>query len=353
MIDISVAEELNAMNNCNRFPSHESTSNKPTVSIIIPVYNVAPYLELAIDSVLRQTYRNLDIILIDDASTDGSAEICSKYKDLDERIRIVSKSENAGLSASRNSGINIARGEWIAFLDSDDVYHQNYVSIMLETLTKHDVDMVVCKFMRRDNDDYVDPSSPVLDEGLYLRKEALIAFVEKRINTSVWNKLYRRELWENIRFPVGRVYEDAETTCKLLDKCRSIYVIDDYLYFYRVRSGSINRTLSFNNMKDWIFARKNIESFIVDNIPSVFSDKHLSNAKQLRLEQMIKFYFYLSRNNSCENKRDREELRREIRDVNCSLNACSWNIWICYRLICTFPWAIKVVYSAYRLFRSK
>ena len=199
---------------------------KNVVSVIIPIYNVRPYLREALESVINQNYRNLEILLIDDGSDDGSERICDEYKKKDERIRLIHQ-KNKGLSAARNAGLNVATGHIIAFLDPDDAFHPDYIGKMLETMEHEVVDLVVCNFsICNDSFDFVrrkEKAFPI-KEGIYDRDNILRALADDMINHAVWNKLYRRELWEKIRFPVGHDYEDLDTTFKVLSLCNSVCV---------------------------------------------------------------------------------------------------------------------------------
>ena len=123
-------------------------SNAPLVSVIIPVYNVAPYLEEALESVINQSYNNLEILVIDDGSTDGSEIICEEYAARDKRIRVIYQ-VNGGLSDARNTGLDLAAGEYIAFLDSDDAYRSNMIEVMLRAVMRYQADIIICRCLRR------------------------------------------------------------------------------------------------------------------------------------------------------------------------------------------------------------
>ena len=215
------------------------------VSIIIPVYNVKLYLKEALDSVIHQTYQNLEIIIIDDGSTDGSEKLCDEYTEKDQRI-IVIHQENKGLSNARNVGLDLMHGEALAFLDSDDAYSSDYVRVMAEAMIREKADIVICRYTIHNTTDRLSPSGrekklPRITQGLYDRKQSLCALVDGAINNSVWNKLYRQELWTDIRFPNGRVYEDFDTSYRIFNACKTVYVVDKSQYLYRKRPGSICR----------------------------------------------------------------------------------------------------------------
>ncbi len=216
------------------------------VSVIIPVYNVAPYLRESLASAIHQTYKGLEIIIIDDGSTDGSGDICEEYAARDERIRLIHQ-ENKGLSAARNAGLNIMTGDVIAFLDSDDAYHPDYIRTMLETMHREKTDIVICGYSKQKTEgklrfEEVGRTGPSLHKGKYNRIEALCALADMKLNHGVWNKLYKSGLWNNIRFPEGYVYEEVRTTYRILDSINSLAVIDQPLYLYRDRPESITNT---------------------------------------------------------------------------------------------------------------
>ena len=191
--------------------------NCPLVSVIIPVYNVEPYLREALDSVLSQTYDNLEIILIDDGSTDGSGDICDEYALHDSHIRVIHQN-NKGLSAARNAGLDVISGDYIVFLDSDDVYLPEYVSYLKEILVKEDADIVECKLKTFRNGESYANNESITDQSTeyrtFNRIEALHALVHDDISVVATNKLYKRKLWDDIRFPEGYVYEDNNSMYK-------------------------------------------------------------------------------------------------------------------------------------------
>ena len=237
------------------------------VSIIIPVFNVAPYLVEALNSVISQTYENLEIVIIDDGSTDESGHICDEYKEKDNRIIVVHQ-ENKGLSTARNIGLGLISGDAIAFLDSDDAYHPDFVRKMVDAMIREKADLVICKStvhntsgnMSQNGQDQMFPS---LGKGKYDRVTALQALVDRSIDHTVWNKLYSRRLWGNIRFPDGCVFEDVDTTYRIIDNCRSIYVLNEPLYLHRKRPESITETRSRKNINDWRLAFSHLELFSV------------------------------------------------------------------------------------------
>lgn len=207
------------------------------ISIIIPVYNVEQYLRKCLDSIVNQTYRDLEILIIDDGSTDGSGAICDEYKK-DKRVKVC-HTKNRGLSCARNLGLEEAKGEWISFVDSDDWIEPDMYEIAMSYIGSSEI---LCF------------SSYI--EGLYNGLDALLALLNKKIATAVWGKLYKKECFSYIRFPEGRVYEDMTTTCRLLYSARSVMCVNAKLYHYCKRLESITRNHDMNNLIDFWIANK-------------------------------------------------------------------------------------------------
>ena len=253
--------------------------NGGLVSVIIPVFNVRPYLAEALDSVLRQTYEHLEILLIDDGSADGSGEMCDEYARRDGRIRVIHQA-NRGLSGARNAGLNAMTGDAVVFLDPDDALRPDYVQKMAEAMVREGAELVLCKYEEHRTDGRMERTGrerakPLIGEGLYDREEALRALVDERLNKSVWNKLYSRRLWENIRYPDGHVYEDIATTFRILDLCRTVYVLDEPLYLHRIRPGSITGSHLPEKSRDWLLAWSQFDAFIETHTPEIFTPKQL------------------------------------------------------------------------------
>ena len=333
--------------------------NVELISIIIPVYNVAPYLAEALESATHQTYKELEIIIIDDGSTDGSGIICDEYAKRDDRIRVVHQ-ENRGLSAARNTGLDMITGDAVAFLDSDDAYHPDYVSTMVGTMNRENADVVICRFtiykttgkmvLGNENKTY-----PVAQNGIYDRNNALRILVDGTINPGVWNKLYRGKLWKEVRFPVGHVYENVDTTYRVFDLCETAYVLDKSLYMYRKRPEAITEVVSEDSIADWLLARSHFEEYITENTPGLFTEEDLKRFYRSRINQMISFYCELSHNEDAGKKGFSERLRQQIiyTGENAGIKKCKMITRIGYQLIQWFPGALKAIYPLYnRLFQQ-
>ena len=203
------------------------------ISVIVPVYNVEPYLRKCLDSIISQTYRNIEIIVIDDGSTDGCPQICDEYREKDGRV-VVFHTENRGLSAARNLGIDHAHGEWIMFVDSDDWVEPDFCHLPYEAAEKYGADLVIFQ-MRMIRTDGV----------IHLEKPSCYGIISAHTavacgHSAAWNKLYHRKLFDGCRYPEGRVAEDTAITHKLVYRAKRIVLISDILYNYQRRADSIS-----------------------------------------------------------------------------------------------------------------
>lgn len=253
------------------------------VSVIVPVYNVAPYLREALDSVVNQTYKDLEIIIVDDGSTDGSADICEEYADSDARIKLI-KQPNKGLSGARNTGLEIATGDLVAFVDSDDSISPLFVELLVSAMISSDSPIGVCRcsiIYASGSMNGVAASSvfPTISKGVYERADALRLLVEETMSVNVCNKLFRRELFSDVRFAEGHVYEDAYPCFKLFDKAERVVLVDESLYNYRRRPDSITASVSMDNINDCLLAHNCVSDLIrqkwSDVIPeSLYLKKH-------------------------------------------------------------------------------
>lgn len=205
------------------------------ISVIVPIYNVDKYLVKCVDSILNQTYDNLEIILVDDGSTDQSPLLCDKFKEKDSRIKVVHK-KNGGLSDARNAGINIATGKYLSFIDSDDYITATMLEDMYTKMKKFDCQISVCNMMRFYEDgDKALFYNPVDEITVYKGNDRYKTLKQP----SVCNKLFSVELFEDIWFPVGKYYEDTYVYHELLYKASNVVLTGEIGYWYLSRKGSI------------------------------------------------------------------------------------------------------------------
>ncbi len=216
---------------------------EPKISIIVPIYNVEKYLEKCIQSILNQTFNDFELILVDDGSPDGCADICDKYQAVDTRVQVIHK-KNGGLSDARNAGLELARGDYIGFVDSDDFIAENMYELLYENIQNSHADIAICNYTRVDEqDNLIDKKDAyyIPDYRCYEQEE----FVEEMVQeyggyfVVTVNKLYKKEIFENLRFPIGKQHEDEFLIHRIIGKCHKIVCIKEVLYFYLQREGSI------------------------------------------------------------------------------------------------------------------
>lgn len=209
------------------------------ISIIIPVYNVEKYLGKCIESIINQTYNNLEIILVNDGSKDGSKDICEAYKKKDKRIIVVNK-ENGGLSDARNSGIKIAKGKYIGFVDSDDYIDKDMYKVLYNDIVSNEADIAICNYKKIYENDLINVEDKFNNTEIYNKVDAIrLLITGEKINDYAWNKLYKKELFENIKYPVGKNMEDMGTTYKLFEIAERITYNEYIGYYYLQRNNSI------------------------------------------------------------------------------------------------------------------
>ena len=239
---------------------------EPLVSVIIPVYNVLPYLREALDSVINQTYKNLEILVVDDGSTDGSGEVCDEYLS-DPRV-IVIHQENKGLSGARNTALDRMTGEYVAFLDSDDAFMPEMIKHMVKAITQNKTDIAICGYTACYTEKAMETPKTRktkiinFDEQILSTSEALNLLIADKIGWAVWNKLYGNYIWDNIRFPEGNNYEDMEVMCRVFDRCTKSVTIPRTYINYRKRAGSITQSQSEKNIQDHLRAILSVEDYI-------------------------------------------------------------------------------------------
>lgn len=210
-----------------------------TVSVVVPCYKVEAYLHRCVDSILRQTHYDLDVILVDDGSPDRCGEICDAYARADTRVRVLHQ-PNQGLSAARNAGLELMTGTYLTFVDGDDWLDDTCIGTLHRIMIDADADLSVCNLLRISDERVT--SAPAAGTTLELSREEAIAQVLKpRYGSMVaaCGKLYRAELFTKIRFPVGRLHEDAFTTYRVILQCRKVALTTSPLYFYWQRPDSI------------------------------------------------------------------------------------------------------------------
>lgn len=269
------------------------------ISIIVPVYNVQEYLKNCINSILNQSYKNIEIILVDDGSTDESSSICDLYVTKDNRIKVIHK-ENGGLSDARNMGIKSARGKYITFVDSDDYLDENYVKVLYILITENNSDIACSRMKKTDslNDKIINKNEKI---NIYNSIDAIKEILYQRnIDNSAPSKLFKKDLFENILFPVGYAFEDLDTMYKLFLQANKIVSTTNNYYLYYQRQGSILHTVKDKTINDLLT--------IIDNM-----NKNLISYGELKAPLMARtlnanFYIY----NRSTNKDIKENSKKYI-----------------------------------------
>lgn len=216
---------------------------QPLISIIVPIYKVEIYMQRCIDSILNQTYQNLEVILVDDGSPDNCGDICDKYAIKDNRIKVIHKS-NGGLSSARNAGIDIAKGDFFGFVDSDDWIEADMYESLYDALIRHNADISICGRYIVNSENIITSSDDEKIQILnrYQGLSELVLNYEDGIKNYAWDKLYKRELFKSIRYPEGKFYEDIFTTYKLFSVANKIVHTKSPKYYYLLRGDSISGT---------------------------------------------------------------------------------------------------------------
>lgn len=217
--------------------------NNPLISVIIPIYNVECYLKTCIDSIVNQTYSNLEIILVDDGSPDKCPEICDEYAKKDNRVKVIHQ-ENGGLAHARNVGIANSNGGYLTFVDSDDYVSNDYVESLYKGISEFGADISLASFYPFKGDDACQQTSELCAYEIISKENAIRRYCSINAECSMpfisaCNKIYRRRLFDGIEFPKGKLYEDAFTTYKLIDRAKKIVFTTSKFYFYRLNSQSI------------------------------------------------------------------------------------------------------------------
>lgn len=255
------------------------------ISIIVPVYNTGKYLEDCMESLIGQTYGDFEIVVIDDGSTDGSAAVCDQWAKKDHRVRVYHQ-ENQGLAAVRNKGLELAGGEYIAWVDGDDYVDKCYLEKLLEGQKCTGADMVMCSFYT-DTDGEVEHTGRELFRGEELDRQT---FLERLYTygmySVVWNKLLSKEAYQGIQFPTGRVFEDSSVMRRLTNNCNKVVVIEEPLYFYRRHKESITlqqrteaKSLKYVN-DTYLWLKEEVEIFQGERNAKLaaFASRHLCDA---------------------------------------------------------------------------
>lgn len=277
-------------------------NSKEKISIIVPVYNVEKYIAECIESLINQTYHNIEIILVNDGSTDNSRSICATYAKSDNRIVILDK-ENGGLSSARNKGLDEADGRYVTFVDSDDYIANDMVECLYNLLVRNKADIscvgmsgVVSEVKTGNINDY---------ETVEAKKAIEYILMEKNLTTSASGKLYKIELWKDIRFPYGKIFEDYATIYKVFAKCGKITISQFAKYYYRPNDSGITGGKFSIKKLDYFEVSSELEQFVNKNYPEML--KHVKNRET---RYAISFY-----RNMSQSRYDSREIRKRLSTI--------------------------------------
>lgn len=259
--------------------------NKEKVSVIIPVYNVENYIHRCLNSVISQTYDNLEIILVDDGSTDDSGRICDEYKEKDGRVVVIHK-ENGGQATARNLALDIATGDYIAFVDSDDYIEEDMFYSMMNEFIYNDVDIVVCGYKEVDERRVI-REEKAKDSGTFDGVAVARDILQDKFPRSYgWNKIFKRKLFNTIRFPANRIYEDLAILYRLFNEAGKVRIIAPSFYnYYIVRPGNTTSELSSAKASKSYF---NLFQACFEQFQFVKSDNRYSDLAPSILDSMTK-----------------------------------------------------------------
>lgn len=306
---------------------------KALVSVIIPVYNVRDYIRECVDNVLAQTYTELEILLVDDGSTDDSGKICDEYAAMDDRVRVIHR-KNGGLSAARNSGIKECHGEYVSFIDSDDAVSPMFIESLYDMCERSGCRIAIAGIKVAGGRDGTTMEELLLASGHpdrssaveyreYTAHQLLDRFYDNDRHhtiTVAWNKLYKREVISDIRYPEGFVYEDEATTYAFLYNAERIAWTDEKLYFYRNRPGSITKDSFSLKRLDVLEAYRRRRQFYIDHGEKEYAVRE----EYCQLSAYLDFYHILWKKLPDE-KKVRRELLDTYKDLYKKYDKASWS----------------------------
>jgi glycosyltransferase involved in cell wall biosynthesis len=321
------------------------------ISVIIPVYNVEPYLRKCLDSVLNQSYRDLEILIVDDGSTDGSGKVCDEYRN-DERVRVF-HTENRGLSAARNYALDRSHGDYIAFIDSDDWFEVTALQTFLTNAQETGADIVACQFYQEYVDKTVRPSG--FDTEFVAKGDEVlkVMVIDHKLTEDVWNKFYRASLFEGIRYPEGLIFEDKATTYKLLQKSQVLAYTPTPLIHYRNREGSLSNVHSMKSLVDyWTVYRERFDTL------SPISDQYYRTALSEAvgaISRMWRWYAGCSKEGHREAEKTLEEMQRFLEEHRREVIHGPYSGHV--KATCWYarnnPLVFKLLYSMNTLYRNR
>ena len=296
------------------------------ISVIVPVYKVEPYLRQCIDSILNQTYRDIEVLLIDDGSPDRCGEICEEYARADGRVKVV-HIKHTGLGEARNLGLREAAGEYIGFVDSDDWIEPDMFEVLMNSMQKTGADICVCGLWY---ESVTSSEEECTTEAFYHGKASQEALLDRKINNFMWNKLFRRRLFDTVSFPENSWFEDSATMHLLLSRAETVAVAAVPKYHYRQRAESITNSIAAKELFDFADAYLGRCRYFRDEEPEIFARKR-ETVLRLAAEGISRlwlFWYGCSR----EEKQAYQERIKELRQFSKEhfpLTGCrSWSVYL-------------------------
>lgn len=264
-------------------------SGTPLISVIVAVYNIREYLAQCVDSLVSQSYNELEILLVDDGSTDGSGALCDEWAARDGRVKALHR-PNGGLSAARNTGLENASGEYVAFVDGDDRVDREMYRCLMETALEFSADVVMSGIVAQEQ---TGRSYEVFKNSFCERqtidKGTVMSLLvsEREISTSACNKLFKRRLFEHIRFPEGRIYEDKAVMHEVLHSCETIAIDKRAIYYYQLRQNSISKALFSEKNFDQLEAARRRYEFYRQHYPALAEEVLANLCEEAMIQTMI------------------------------------------------------------------
>lgn len=250
---------------------NSAAGNKPLISVIVPVYKTEKYLDRCIKSIINQTYKNIEIILIDDGSPDSCGRICDSYAEKDKRIKVIHK-ENGGVASARNTGLDNICGEYAAFVDSDDYVTEDYIEYLYSLIKKDNTDISVCSYKSvYANGTEIHNANTMLCKQIFTQKEAMEHILYDTDGTMLWGKLYKASVFDGIRCPIGRNFEDVAVVFQLYGKVDRLSVGNAEKYFYMIRENSITSEIYSPMFLDHIVSTEEMTDYISKKFPELQS----------------------------------------------------------------------------------
>lgn len=290
------------------------------ISIIVPVYKVEGYLEKCLDSIISQTYKDLEVILVDDGSPDNCGKICDEYAAKDDRIIVIHK-QNEGVARARNSALDIATGDYISFIDSDDWMAEDAYEYFVKNIERYRADCVVgrCQMAFEKND--------VLKygekESVNIKCMTSSGAMKEVLNggSAIWNRLFKKKIFDNLRFPVDRINDDEVTVLHAYAGCNRVVFLNQYTYYYRIRANSITTSTFSMRKVDVLYNAKDNMKYISEERPKLYK---YAEAKFVKAGLYCMFNLLKMKTENAEAKRQkkeaikyiRQEFKKEIRSIN-------------------------------------